>query len=298
MIFQDYFLKGINNLNGVPLKEITFDGDSSDYIVEEIKNYFKWFRVYKDKILIDHRTVGPSDFLYELFHIASKTIGTGTYGELCIEQYFKKNVKSAKIYRTSLVRGSSIDMVNGCDLFTVNNDDSSKIKRIQSKVVKFQGDSFKNIIDVKDYMGKNIDFLVLVSLNYDFRLHIVNPTRMVFLYLKEDTIISESNGWYTYNKNNILMEEKIDDIFNSKIFFEFFMYCSKNDIEFSLEVSEETNLNFIQDERKVCVNLPSSSENFDINKIHDVWVEIIQSISQKQEDIDFMMNTLKNLFKN
>jgi hypothetical protein len=121
---------------------------------------------------------------------------------------------------------------------------------------------------------------------------------MVFLYLKEDTIISESNGWYTYNKNNILMEEKIDDIFNSKIFFEFFMYCSKNDIEFSLEVSEETNLNFIQDERKVCVNLPSSSENFDINKIHDVWVEIIQSISQKQEDIDLMMNTLKNLFKN
>jgi len=296
-IFQDYFLKGINNLNGEPLKEITFEDDRPNYIEEEIKNYFNWFREYKDRILIDHRMIGPSDFLYELFHIASKTIGTGTYGELCIEHYFKKNVKSAKIYRTSLTRGSTIDMVNGCDLFTINNEDNSKVKRIQSKVVKFQGDSFKNIIDVKDYIGKNIDFLVLVSLNYDFRFHTVTPTKMVFLYLKEDTIISQLNGWYTYNKNNVLMEEKIDDIFNSKIFFEFFMYCSKNDVEFSLEVSEDTELKFLNDERKVCVNLPSSSENFDIEKIYDTWVEIIKNISQKQEDIDLMMETLKNLFK-
>jgi hypothetical protein len=135
-------------------------------------------------------------------------------------------------------------------------------------------------------------------LNYDFRFHTVNPTRMVFLHLKEDTIIPELNGWYTYNKNNVLMEEKIDDIFNSKIFFEFFMYCSKNDVEFSLEVSEDTNLNFIKEERKVCVSLPAGNENFDVNKIHETWIEIINSISQKQEDIDLMKNTLKNLFKN
>ena len=296
-IFQDYFLKGVNNLNGQPLKEITFDNDSPNYIEDEIKNYFKWFRVYKEKILIDHKIIGPSDFLYELFDIASRIIGTGTYGELCIEHYFKKNVTSAKIYRTSLQRGSSIDMISGCDLFTVNNDDSSKIKRIQSKVVKFQGDSFKNLIDVSDYINKNIDFLALVSLNYDFRLNTVNPTKMVFLYLKEDTIISESHGWYTYNKNNVLMEEKIDDILNSKIFFEFFMYCSKNDVEFSLNVSEDTDLNFIKEERKVCVNLPSNSEDFDMDKIRNVWMEIIQTISKKQEDIDFMETTLKNLFK-
>ena len=76
-IFQDYFLKGVNNLNGEPLREITFDNDSPNYIEREIRNYFKWFRVYKDRILIDHKIIGPSDFLYELFHIASKTIGTG-----------------------------------------------------------------------------------------------------------------------------------------------------------------------------------------------------------------------------
>jgi len=86
-------------------------------------------------------------------------------------------------------------------------------------------------------------------------------------------------------------------MFNSKIFFEFFMYCSKNEVEFVLEVSEETNLNFIKDENKVIVNLPSNSEDFDIQKIYNVWVEIIQNISKKQEDIDFMMNTLKNLFE-
>jgi len=295
-IFQDYFFKGINNLNGKPLRDITFDDSLS--VEEEIINYFKWFREYKDRILIDHKIIGINDFLYELFNIASKTMGIGTFAELCIEYYFKKNVKSVNIYRTSLYRGSLIDMINGCDLFTVNNKDDTKVKRIQSKVVKFQGDSFKNIIDVKDYIGKNIDFLVLVSLNYDFRFHTVSPTRMVFLHLKEDTIIPELNGWYTYNKNNVLMEEKIDDVFNSKIFFEFFMYCSKNDVEFSLEVSENTNLNFIEEERKVCVSLPSSVENFDINKIHDTWIEIINSISQKKEDIDFMTNTLKNLFKN
>jgi hypothetical protein len=296
-IFTDFFLKGTNEINGEKIKEITFENNSSDYIELELKNYFKWLRYYKDKIFIDHNLIGPSDFIYELFTIASKTIGTGTYGELCIEQYFKKNVKTSKIYRTSLVRGSTVDMVNGCDLFTVNNEDKTKIKRIQSKVIKFQGDSFKNIIDVKDYLDKNIDFLVLVSLNYDFRFDTINPTKMVFLYLKDDTIINQPNGWYTYNKNNVLMEEKIDDIFNSKIFYEFFMYCSRNDIEFSLEVSEDTILNYIKDENKVIVSLPTSSDKFDTDKIYEVWVEIINSISKKQEDIDFMMSSLKNFFK-
>ncbi len=93
------------------------------------------------------------------------------------------------------------------------------------------------------------------------------------------------------------MQEKIDDMFNSKVFFEFFMYCSKNEIEFALEVSEETNLIFNKDENKVIVNLPSNSEDFDIEKIREVWVEIIKSISKKQEDIDFMMNFLENLFE-
>jgi hypothetical protein len=296
-IFQDYFLKGINEFNGEPLTEIVFENNSPDYVEKEIKNYFKWLRHYKDRVFVDHRLLGPSDFLYELFHVASKTIGSGTYGELCIEYHFKKNIKTAKIYRTSLVRGSSIDMVNGCDLFTINIEDETKVKKIQSKVVKFQGNSFKNIIDVKDYIGKGIDFLVLVSLNYNFKFNTVSPDKMIFLYLKEDTIINQSDGWYTYNKNNILMQEKIDDMFNSKIFFEFFMYCSKNEVEFVLEVSEETNLNFIKDENKVIVNLPSNSEDFDIQKIYNVWVEIIQNISKKQEDIDFMMNTLKNLFE-
>ena len=120
---------------------------------------------------------------------------------------------------------------------------------------------------------------------------------MVFLYLKDDTIINQPNGWYTYNKNNVLMEEKIDDIFNSKIFYEFFMYCSRNDIEFSLEVSEDTILNYIKDENKVIVSLPTSSDKFDTDKIYEVWVEIINSISKKQEDIDFMMSSLKNFFK-
>jgi hypothetical protein len=115
-IFQDYFLKGINEFNGEPLTEIVFENNSPDYVEKEIKNYFKWLRHYKDRVFVDHRLLGPSDFLYELFHVASKTIGSGTYGELCIEYHFKKNIKTAKIYRTSLVRGSSIDMVNGCDL--------------------------------------------------------------------------------------------------------------------------------------------------------------------------------------
>jgi len=220
-IFTDFFLKGTNEINGEKIKEITFENNSSDYIELELKNYFKWLRYYKDKIFIDHNLIGPSDFIYELFTIASKTIGTGTYGELCIEQYFKKNVKTSKIYRTSLVRGSTVDMVNGCDLFTVNNEDKTKI----------------------------------------------------------------------------IMEEKIDDIFNSKIFYEFFMYCSRNDIEFSLEVSEDTILNYIKDENKVIVSLPTSSDKFDTDKIYEVWVEIINSISKKQEDIDFMMSSLKNFFK-
>lgn len=296
-IFNDYFLKGINNINGELLREITFENDDPKSIENEIQNYFYWIRHFRDRILIDQRQIGASDFLYDLFEIAAKTMGVGTFAELCVEYHFKKNIQTAHIYRTSVVRGSVDDMVYGCDLFTVNKNDKTKIKKIQNKVVKFFGDRFQNLIDVNDYIDKEINFLSLVSLNYDYRYHTINPDKIVILHLNQDTIIDLSDGWYTYNKKNIVMEEKIDDIFNSKMFFEFFIYCTKNDIEFLVEVSEETKFNYIKEEKKLIANLPTESENFDTQKIYNIWSEIIDNISKNIEDKELMMNNLKNLFK-
>ena len=293
-IYQDFFLKGLNNFNGELISEITFEDDKID---KEIENYFSWVRYYNDKILIDQRVMSSKDFLYELFEISSRTMGIGTYAEICIEYHFKKHITSTNIYRTSAIRGSLDDMVNGCDLFTINKTDKTKIKKIQTKVVKFFENNFKNLIDVNDYLEKEIDFLILASMNYDYRFNTISPDEIIVLNLNNETIIEKPNNWFTYNTKNVVMKEKIDEIFNSQIFFEFFVYCTKNDIEFLLEVSDETNFDYNKEERKLNAHLPSGSENFDNDKIYDIWSKIIENISKSEEDRNTMMLTLNKLFK-
>jgi hypothetical protein len=94
------------------------------------------------------------------------------------------------------------------------------------------------------------------------------------------------------------MENNIDNIFHSQLFFEFFVYCTKNDVEFLLEVGDDTSFNFDKNERKLNVILPSKSEDINNEKIKESWVEIIELISKDDTDKKTMLGKLQYLFKN
>jgi len=300
-IMNDHIFRGVQEIDGKEVKQITFDKteypNSDDYVSDEIDNYFFWLRYYRNRIFIDQNNMGQSDFLYSLFETASKTLGSGTYGEFCIEYFYKKKFPFSNIFRTSVKRGDLTDMIGGCDLFIYDKDDPSIIKKFQSKLIRIDNNNvFKKHIDINTYIKKGIDYLVLVELNYDFKYGSINPNKMIFLRIDEDMLIKLIDG-YTYNKENLIMQEKIDDIFHSQVFFEFFIYCTKNDVEFSLEVGDETSFDFKEEERKINVILPKESKNFNPNEIKDVWIKIIESITTKEEDKKSMLNKLEYLFK-
>lgn len=297
-ISNEYIFKGVNKIDGKDIKKITFTKNSDNYISDEIDNYFFWLNCFKNRIFVDQNLMTRSHLQFELFEIASKTMGSGTYGEFCIEYFFKKNYPDLPIYRTSSVRGDVNDMVGGCDLYTQDKDDHDKILKYQSKLVRFDSQGlFNRFVDVRNYISKGIDYLVLVVLNYDFKYGTINPDNMLFLTLNEDVFIKHPSGRFAYNEDNLVMDKKIDDIFHSKVFFEFFLYCTKNDIEFSLEVSEETKFEFLKEERKMNVLLPKNSEDFHPNEIETVWMEVIEFVEKNDSDRETMMNKLKYLFK-
>ena len=298
-ISNDFFFRGISEVNGMDIKEITFNKedffDSEDYVEQEIDNYFFWLRHYKNKIFLNQEKMTQNDFLNELFEIAAKTLGLGTYGELCVEFFLKRKYPTTPVFRTSAVRGDKNDMIGGCDLYII---DGEKTKKFQTKVTKIGTDNiFKKLIDVNYYKRLGIDYLVLVDLNYNFIYNTMKPDRMVFLRMEDDLIIKKPNG-YTYNNNHVIMENNIDNIFHSQVFFEFFVYCTKNDVEFLLEVGDDTSFNFDKNERKLNVILPSKSEDINNEKIKESWVEIIELISKDDTDKKTMLGKLQYLFKN
>lgn len=175
-ISDEFVFKGHNQIDGREVKKITFTNDSRNYIEEEVNNYFFWLNYFKDRIFVDQKIMTRSDFQYELFEIASKTMGSGTYGEFCVEYFYKKNFPDLPIYRTSSVRGDINDMVGGCDLYTQDKDDPDKILKYQSKLMRYNSHGlFHRPVDVRNYISKGIDYLVLVILNYDFKYGTINP---------------------------------------------------------------------------------------------------------------------------
>jgi hypothetical protein len=75
------------------------------------------------------------------------------------------------------------------------------------------------------------------------------------------------------------------------------LYCTKNDIEFSLEVTDETKFEFLKEERKLNVFLPKESEDFHPNEIENIWAEVIDFVEKNDSDKESMMNKLKYFFK-
>lgn len=280
-ISNEFFTKGIDDIGGVPVKLIEFSEKNSndEYVRSEIDNYFFWLDYYGDKIFLNLNDVKEDDLLYNLIDFVNFTMAYGTFGELSIEYLFKKKYrKKYDIYRNSSTKGDSDDMSGGVDLYSVETG-SGKVKKYQAKNTSITDSTIiPTSINTRDYSEKGVDYLVLVQLgiknepNYE-----PNPKTMVFLPMKENllTTITGYTGYtkYSFKKEDIIMEEDISKIFKSKLFYEFFSYCTKHGIMFNMDVTEETKIEVL--ETSVNITLPSKDDDFNEEIIVDGWRKLI-----------------------
>jgi len=92
------------------------------------------------------------------------------------------------------------------------------------------------------------------------------------------------------------MENLNNEIFKTKIFYEFFMYCMKNRLKYNMDVSNKTHLNFNQKEKTITVIIPNDINEYNEKIIFDGWKDIINKI-EPEENIIETLNFLENLSK-
>lgn len=301
-ISNDFFSKGIEEVDGRKVKLIDFDPKNEDIqsINDELKNYFNWLYYYGDKLFKDLGKVSKNDILHHLLEIATFTMAAGTFGELSVEFFLKtKYTDGYDVIRNSSLRGNSDDMKNGVDLYTIEKKMPYKKKKFQIKNAKIYDENliYKSI-NTSYYCDKGIDYLVLAQMNIDENTHIPNPSNMIFLKMSSDLFYTKKSKTgrysYTYKKEQVIMEEQISPIFKSKIFFEFFMYCSKHGIEFNMDVLEETSVKI--GNNSVNVILPKNHEDFNESVIIDSWRNLINQFEKdvpQKESLEYLEELIK-----
>lgn len=92
------------------------------------------------------------------------------------------------------------------------------------------------------------------------------------------------------------MEQTNNEIFKTKIFYEFFLYSMKNKLKFEMDVVDNTSLTFDETNKLVYVIIPEKMENYDEKIIINGWKNIIKNI-ETNEKMDETLNYLENLIK-
>jgi hypothetical protein len=92
------------------------------------------------------------------------------------------------------------------------------------------------------------------------------------------------------------MEQTNNEIFKTKIFYEFFLYSMKNKLKFEMDVVDNTSLTFDETDKLVYVIIPKKMENYDEKIIINGWKNIIKNI-ETNEKMDETLNYLENLIK-
>lgn len=279
---NDFIAKGIDDFEGRKIELIQFDSDktSKELALYELEKYFFWLNHYGHKIFIDQSKMGDNDFLSILIDKTITTMSVGTYGELCFEYYFKSKLLKYEVYRTSTIKGNKDDF-RGVDLYSIEKDNPNKRKTYQVKSIKiYPNNTLYSPINTAHYHRNGVDYLTIVELNINNKDGItVNPTRMLVFKMDPNLLTPQKhlnkNDTYTFKTESILMEQPISQIFKSKIFYEFFMYCTKHGLEFLLDVSDNTSATYDDNRKSVSVNLPSDDKLYQDQPIVDVWTEII-----------------------
>lgn len=301
-ISNDFFSKGIDEVDGRKVKLIDFDPKNEDVesINLELKNYFNWLYYYGDKLFKDLGKLSKDDILHHLLEIATFTMAAGTFGELAVEYFIRTQYPDKyDVLRNSSLRGNSDDMKNGVDLYTIEKNNSDVKKKFQIKNARvYDNNVIYKSINTSYYHDKGIDYLVLVQMNIDESSHLPNPTSMIFFKmlpnLFETTKSRTGKYYYSYKKEDIIMEEQISPIFKSKIFFEFFMYCSKHGIEFNMDVLDDTTIQV--GDKSVHVTLPKNHEHFNESIIIESWEKLINQFEDgtpRKESLEYLKELVK-----
>ncbi len=304
-ISNKFIARGIDEDNGRIIKLIEFDPKSEDpdYIRSEIDNYFYWIDYFGDKIFKNLNEITKEDPLHHVLEIANFTMAQGTFGELSTEYLFKTKLKNRyNVYRNSSTRGDFSDMITGTDLYTTLKSNPSEVKNFQVKNSKiYSGNTIYTSINTRDYKKKGVHYLVLAQIDLrDDISHVPDPKTLVFLPMKEDLLKTNKSfdgkkDTYTFNSDDIIMEENISTIFKSKPFFEFFKYCSKQGIAFDMNVSEsETKFEIL--EKSINFYLPEKEENFNESVVLEAWrqlIEIYDSGPTKEENLSILEQFVK-----
>ena len=93
------------------------------------------------------------------------------------------------------------------------------------------------------------------------------------------------------------MENLNNNIFNSKIFYEFFIFCVKKKIYFNLEINGKSKIKYDYKKNKVIANLSKDDNEFKPKIIYDIWLKIINNIIIDVVEKNSLKKELDDLFK-
>jgi|694.fasta_scaffold130453_2 hypothetical protein len=93
------------------------------------------------------------------------------------------------------------------------------------------------------------------------------------------------------------MENLNNNIFNSKIFYEFFIFCVKNKIDFNFEIKEKSKIKYNSKKKNVIANLSKDDNEFKPKIIYDIWLKIINNIIIDVVEKNSLKKELDDLFK-
>lgn len=88
-----------------------------------------------------------------------------------------------------------------------------------------------------------------------------------------------------------------NNIFNSKIFYEFFLFCTKKNIDFVLEISEKSKIKYNSNENKLIASLSKKDDEFKPQMIYSVWNKIIDNNIVDMDEKEKIKKELNDLFK-
>jgi len=93
------------------------------------------------------------------------------------------------------------------------------------------------------------------------------------------------------------MSNKSNNIFNSKLFYEFFVFCTKKNVDFILEISEKSKIKYDNKNNKIIAVLSKNDDEFKPKIIYDVWNKIIEKHITDNNEKEKIRKDLENLFK-
>jgi hypothetical protein len=293
-IYEDFIKNNIHYIQSTEVNYIEFDKSriyDHSYLLTELNNYFFWLNYYSDSILVDLNALKKSDFLYELIEDAINLMGFGNYCEMCFEYYLKNNRKDLTNIERSGKRGSSIDF-KGIDISAKESSYPFKKLFYQCKHIKiYNGYTIYDKLNIQYYKRKGINYIVLI--NFQDR-DITKKGKLYVVHIEDFHNSTHKNKQIL--KFNPSESMEISAIFNSKLLYDFFIYSSRFNIEFKMEVVQnDYKCIFNKENKNVELYLPSNENDFDPLKIKNAWIDVINYF-ETEENKENELISLENRF--